>query len=126
VSVQSAVKAISAAVRRAGISKLFGAAGDINVQGKNYKMILIPPKSCPNGYLLSSFNTQERLLRSWTCCRTSFSSICSNLRTRPACSSLRRTRLPLRSKRREKVFIKWIMNNHICRLKKMMYKETVQ
>ena len=31
-SIQSAVKAISAAVRRAGISNLFGAAGDVNVQ----------------------------------------------------------------------------------------------
>ena len=33
-SIQSAIKAISAAVRRAGISKLFGAAGDTNVQGE--------------------------------------------------------------------------------------------
>ncbi len=34
VSIQSACKAISAAVRRAGISKLFGTAGDVNVQGE--------------------------------------------------------------------------------------------
>ena len=33
-SIQSAVKAISAAVRRAGIAQLFGAAGDTNVQGE--------------------------------------------------------------------------------------------
>ena len=31
-SLQSACKAVSAAVRRAGISNLFGAAGDTNVQ----------------------------------------------------------------------------------------------
>ena len=31
-SLQSAIKAVSAAVRRAGISQLFGAAGDTNVQ----------------------------------------------------------------------------------------------
>ena len=39
-SIQSAVKAISAAVRRAGISKLFGAAGDTNVQGEEVREIL--------------------------------------------------------------------------------------
>ena len=33
-SLQSAIKAVSAAVRRAGISQLFGAAGDTNVQVK--------------------------------------------------------------------------------------------
>ena len=33
-SIQSAVKAISAAVRRAGIANLFGAAGETNVQGE--------------------------------------------------------------------------------------------
>merc|ERR1712018_493451 len=38
-SIQSAVKAISAAVRRAGISNLFGAAGDINVQGEAVKKL---------------------------------------------------------------------------------------
>ena len=37
-SIQSAVKAISAAVRRAGISQLFGAAGDTNVQGEEVMM----------------------------------------------------------------------------------------
>merc|ERR1712083_1114581 len=38
-SIQSAVKAISAAVRRAGISNLFGAAGDVNVQGEAVKKL---------------------------------------------------------------------------------------
>merc|ERR1712077_123656 len=38
-SIQSAVKAISAAVRRAGISKLFGAAGNTNVQGEEVKKL---------------------------------------------------------------------------------------
>merc|ERR1719270_342083 len=38
-SIQSAVKAISAAVRRAGISQLFGAAGDTNVQGEEVKKL---------------------------------------------------------------------------------------
>jgi fructose-1,6-bisphosphatase I len=31
-SIQSAVKAVSAAVRRAGITELFGVAGNVNVQ----------------------------------------------------------------------------------------------
>ncbi len=38
-SIQSAVKAISAAVRRAGISNLFGAAGNTNVQGESVKKL---------------------------------------------------------------------------------------
>ena len=38
-SIQSAVKAISAAVRRAGISKLFGVAGEVNVQGEDVKKL---------------------------------------------------------------------------------------
>ena len=37
-SIQSAVKAISAAVRRAGIAQLFGAAGDTNVQGEDVRI----------------------------------------------------------------------------------------
>ena len=41
-SIQSAVKAISAAVRRAGIAKLFGAAGETNVQGEQVRHI-VPP-----------------------------------------------------------------------------------
>merc|ERR1711971_1057606 len=38
-SLQSACKAVSAAVRRAGISNLFGAAGDTNVQGEEVKKL---------------------------------------------------------------------------------------
>jgi len=38
-SLQSAVKAVSAAVRRAGICQLFGAAGDTNVQGEEVKKL---------------------------------------------------------------------------------------
>merc|ERR1711983_762101 len=38
-SLQSAIKAISAAVRRAGISNLFGAAGNTNVQGEAVKKL---------------------------------------------------------------------------------------
>merc|ERR1712018_226269 len=38
-SLQSAIKAVSAAVRRAGISQLFGAAGDTNVQGEEVKKL---------------------------------------------------------------------------------------
>merc|ERR1711936_564482 len=38
-SIQSAVKAISAAVRRAGIAQLFGAAGDVNVQGEEQQKL---------------------------------------------------------------------------------------
>jgi len=38
-SLQSAIKAVSAAVRRAGISQLFGAAGDVNVQGEEVKKL---------------------------------------------------------------------------------------
>ena len=39
-SIQSAVKAISAAVRRAGIAQLFGAAGDTNVQGEEVSIFI--------------------------------------------------------------------------------------
>ena len=38
-SIQTAVKAVSAAVRRAGISDLFGAAGNTNVQGEEVKKL---------------------------------------------------------------------------------------
>jgi len=38
-SLQTAIKAVSAAVRRAGISQLFGAAGDTNVQGEEVKKL---------------------------------------------------------------------------------------
>ena len=39
VSIQSAVKAISAAVRRAGIADIFGQAGNTNVQGEAVKKL---------------------------------------------------------------------------------------
>jgi len=38
-SIQSAVKAISSAVRRAGVAKLYGIAGDTNVQGEEVKKL---------------------------------------------------------------------------------------
>ena len=38
-SIQSAVKAISAAVRRAGIANLGGATGDVNVQGEDMQKL---------------------------------------------------------------------------------------
>ena len=38
-SLQSACKAVAAAVRRAGISQLFGAAGNTNVQGEEVKKL---------------------------------------------------------------------------------------
>merc|ERR1711963_1030309 len=38
-SLQSAIKGVSTAVRRAGISQLFGAAGDTNVQGEEVKKL---------------------------------------------------------------------------------------
>ena len=38
-SIQSAVKAISAAVRRAGIANLGGATGNVNVQGEDIQKL---------------------------------------------------------------------------------------
>ena len=42
-SIQTAVKAVSAAVRRAGISDLFGMAGNTNVQGEYVKKLDFRP-----------------------------------------------------------------------------------
>uniref|UniRef100_A0A6A7FP64 Fructose-1,6-bisphosphatase isozyme 2 n=2 Tax=Hirondellea gigas TaxID=1518452 RepID=A0A6A7FP64_9CRUS len=39
VAIQTAVKAISSAVRKAGIAKLYGMAGDVNVQGEEVKKL---------------------------------------------------------------------------------------
>ena len=39
ISIQSAVKTISAAVRRAGIANLGGAAGNVNVQGEDIQKL---------------------------------------------------------------------------------------
>lgn len=57
-SIQSAVKAISAAVRRAGISELFGAAGNTNVQGEDVKKLDV----------LSNELFINMLKSSYTCC----------------------------------------------------------
>lgn len=57
-SIQSAVKAISAAVRRAGISQLFGAAGNVNVQGEDVKKLDV----------LSNELFINMLKSSYTCC----------------------------------------------------------
>jgi len=57
-SIQSAVKAISAAVRRAGIMNLFGAAGETNVQGEQVKKLDV----------LSNELFINMLKSSYTCC----------------------------------------------------------
>merc|ERR1712223_828551 len=55
-SIQSAVKAISAAVRRAGIAKLFGAAGgEANVQGEQVKKLDVLSNELFINMLESSF-----------------------------------------------------------------------
>jgi len=56
-SIQTAVKATSAAVRRAGISQLFGAAGDINVQGEEVKKLDVLSNDLFVNMLRSSFAT---------------------------------------------------------------------
>jgi len=56
-SIQTAVKATSAAVRRAGISQLFGAAGDINVQGEEVKKLDVLSNDLFINMLRSSFAT---------------------------------------------------------------------
>jgi fructose-1,6-bisphosphatase I len=57
-SIQSAVKAISAAVRRAGITRIFGTAGDVNVQGEDQKKLDV----------LSNELFINMLKSSYTCC----------------------------------------------------------
>merc|ERR1712200_313000 len=56
-SLQSAIKAVSAAVRRAGISKLFGAAGDTNVQGEEVKKLDVLSNDLFINMLKSSYTT---------------------------------------------------------------------
>jgi len=56
-SIQSAVKATSAAVRRAGISQLFGAAGETNVQGEEVKKLDVLSNDLFINMLRSSFAT---------------------------------------------------------------------
>jgi len=57
-SIQSAVKAISAAVRRAGIANLGGAVGDVNVQGEDVQKL----------HVLSNELFINMLRSSYTCC----------------------------------------------------------
>jgi fructose-1,6-bisphosphatase I len=57
-SIQTAVKAISAAVRRAGIAKLFGVEGSTNVQGEDVKKLDV----------LSNELFINMLQSSYTCC----------------------------------------------------------
>ncbi|CAG0900692.1 unnamed protein product [Cyprideis torosa] len=56
-SIQAAVKAISSAVRRAGIAKLFGLAGDTNVQGEEVKKLDVLANELFINLLRSSYTT---------------------------------------------------------------------
>jgi len=56
-SVQSAVKAVSAAVRRAGITELFGVAGNTNVQGEEVKKLDVLANDLFINTLRSSYAT---------------------------------------------------------------------
>jgi len=57
VSIQTACKAISTAVRKAGIANLFGMAGDVNVQGEEVKKLDILANELFINMLRSSFTT---------------------------------------------------------------------
>lgn len=57
VCIQTAVKAISSAVRKAGIAKLFGMAGDVNVQGEEVKKLDVLANDLFINMLSSSFTT---------------------------------------------------------------------
>lgn len=57
VSIQAAVKAISSAVRKAGIAKLYGMAGDVNVQGEEVKKLDVLANDLFINMLRSSFTT---------------------------------------------------------------------
>merc|ERR1712130_515339 len=56
-SLQAAIKAVSTAVRRAGISNLFGAAGDTNVQGEEVKKLDVLANDLFINMLRSSYAT---------------------------------------------------------------------
>jgi len=56
-SLQTAVKAVSAAVRRAGISELFGVAGSTNVQGEEVKKLDVLANDLFINMLRSSYAT---------------------------------------------------------------------
>lgn len=57
VAIQTAVKAISSAVRKAGIAKLYGMAGDVNVQGEEVKKLDVLANDLFVNMLKSSFTT---------------------------------------------------------------------
>jgi len=56
-SIQSAVKAVSSAVRRAGIANLYGIAGEVNVQGEVVKKLDVLANELFINLLKSSFTT---------------------------------------------------------------------
>uniref|UniRef100_A0A8D8X665 Fructose-1,6-bisphosphatase isozyme 2 n=1 Tax=Cacopsylla melanoneura TaxID=428564 RepID=A0A8D8X665_9HEMI len=57
VSIQTAVKAISSAVRKAGIAHLYGIAGNINVQGEEVKKLDVLSNELFVNMLTSSYST---------------------------------------------------------------------
>ncbi|XP_076046202.1 fructose-1,6-bisphosphatase isoform X2 [Oratosquilla oratoria] len=57
VCIQTAVKAISSAVRKAGIAKLYGMAGDVNVQGEEVKKLDVLSNDLFINMLRSSYTT---------------------------------------------------------------------
>jgi len=57
VAIQSAVKAISSAVRKAGIAQLFGMAGDVNIQGEEVKKLDVLSNDVFINMMKSSFST---------------------------------------------------------------------
>jgi len=56
-TIQSAVKAISSAVRKAGLAKLFGIAGEVNVQGEEVKKLDVLSNDLFINLMRSSFTT---------------------------------------------------------------------
>jgi len=56
-SIQSAVKAVSSAVRRAGIANLYGIAGEVNIQGEEVKKLDVLANELFINLLKSSFTT---------------------------------------------------------------------
>ncbi|KAL1453580.1 hypothetical protein WDU94_009911, partial [Cyamophila willieti] len=57
VSIQTAVKAISSAVRKAGIAHLYGIAGNVNVQGEEVKKLDVLSNELFVNMLTSSYST---------------------------------------------------------------------
>uniref|UniRef100_A0A0K8VED9 fructose-bisphosphatase n=1 Tax=Bactrocera latifrons TaxID=174628 RepID=A0A0K8VED9_BACLA len=55
--IQTAIKAIASAVRKAGIAKLHGIAGDINVQGEEVKKLDVLSNELFINMLKSSYTT---------------------------------------------------------------------